>query len=241
MSRKFTFLLVCVVLGSLVASADENTDRLQKVQQHPSPAGTPAACQVNWSKSGPLSQKCADALVAQADQERQGNNCAAAMIDYDLAQTAAQNAGTAIIMSLKTGDARTECEKKLHPQAQTKPHPIAYGPQGQILNGHYTCYTSAAVIANGGAYGTTITSLGQRSGDVWIYDAHRYANGTYNYLGHYTLKGDQIVATDGPFKKNGVIAHFQMKGAFGRPTIFMGYDNGHGGTDGNQACTYDGK
>jgi hypothetical protein len=89
--------------------------------------------------------------------------------------------------------------------------------------------------------GSFPVGLGQRTGDVWIYSAQRYAIASSDYTGTYSMQGDRIVASDGPFRKNDLFAYYQADGLYHRKTIVMGYSDGKGGTVGNGACTYDGK
>jgi len=199
--------------------------------------GDPAACLVDWSHSGPLSQRCADAEFARADAEWKAGNCAAAVQDYRKARTAAQNAGTIVNMTLRTNDGYNACTQQLNPAL--KAQQVPYGFEGVVPNGTYTCYSYPSVIS-AGPINTTV-SLGQQTGAVWIYSNTIYANGSAAYTGHYAMRGNQIVASDGPFYKNNVVAFYVPDGLYHRKTILMGYSDGKGGSLANSACTYNGK
>jgi hypothetical protein len=96
------------------------------------------------------------------------------------------------MMTLKTGDGYNGCKEQLHPTAKKQPR--SYGPEGVMPNRHYTCYGYASVIS-AGPINTTV-GLGQRTGDLWIYSAQKYANGSSDYTGTYSMQGNRIVASD---------------------------------------------
>lgn len=192
-----------------------------------------------YAKSGPLSQKCADALLAQAESERKGGDCSNAMVNYDNAKQAAQNAGTIVMMSLKQGDGRTECENKLHPQKAATA--VAYGKGGAVPVGRYTCYSAPAVIANGGAYGRTVVQVGSFQGYAYILSSNLYAgNGDGRDTGHYRMSGTKLIALDGPYKRNNVAAEYMADGVYHRPTLRLAFLDEKGKPLVGLGCTWDG-
>ncbi len=109
--------------------------------------------------------------------------------------------------------------------------------------GRYTCYSAAAVIANGGAYGTTAIQLGQFGGYIWIFDDHRYAGASHeNDGGTYRMNGNTIIALDGPYgpQRNRTQLTYVPKGSFGRPTIHLAFLDDQGKPIAGLGCTHDG-
>ncbi len=220
------------------SGSDENYARLCQVQQHPSRSGVPSACDTNWAKSGPLSQKCADALWLQAESERKGGDCVNALTDYDNARQAAQNAGSIVLEGARDTNPRSECENKVHPPA---PDPRFSGKAGVAPVGRYTCYSAPAVIANGGAYGKTIVQIGQWQGYAYIFNDHTYAgNGDGKDTGTYHMQGNNLIAESGPYKRNNVAATYMAQGVYKRPTLYLQFLDDNGKPIIGLGCTWDG-
>ncbi len=91
-------------------------------------------------------------------------------------------------------------------------------------HGQYKCYSGPyATFLAGAQVGSVAFTPGAFQGYLWIFDAHHYANVKEDDRGTYDMRGDKLVAQNGPWQRNNMIVRYAAKGLYGRPTVVIGF------------------
>ena len=116
------------------------------------------------------------------------------------------------------------------------------GANGLPPIGRYTCYAGGmTVISNGmGSSPLTIHTAGF-NGYFFILDRAHYAGNEQKDAGAYVMRGNELLAQSGPYKRNPAQIHFIADGQYHRPTIYVQWlDDSGKPMSAGMICNHDG-
>jgi hypothetical protein len=90
-----------------------------------------------------------------------------------------------------------------------------------IPTGAWNCYLGPSWSQVSAAATAPSLDTSTPEAQLWILDGRRYALGTREDAGLYTLKGDKLVGASGPLSRVPMSAHYKAGGLGGKPTLFF--------------------